>query len=249
MADFSPNSLLTWLFLKIYGYYVIDIVDLLFCWVALTFCIACLGTPDFVTFTGGLHIMWNGAPIASQYIISNVGVTMWKVAITDPRIQQGTYVSEWRFMKSDCSATFDNFIGAQNPNGLPTFSCQTFNSFRIICILGVVCLGIVCTIRTIFFIPKCHFHLLPKCEKWSLHVTLLLFGSMCFLLPAANWIIYDMIMNDFNNAHNGSSAALLSSGWIVGIVSLLLSFIRCAYINKMDEYMESQHINKVDAAI
>lgn len=241
------------LFLKIKGYYVIDIWDMIFHWTALALIVASCSTPDFVQYWGrpgmpadSALFALNGIPIMSNHVKNQVGLMTWQISIDSPNM---AHHSEWQWIQTNCQARFKSPIGMQSIVG----SCSTYNSFRATLIIGTCCYGLLVALRTIVFLFQRNEHKMSKVISIIYHCLLTLLGASSFLLPIANWIMYKMVIDDFNKsngstgAENGASGALLTLGWFFALFPIAITFIKCCNARRMDEHFEKNKIHEPHA--
>lgn len=239
----KPNCLLSVLFLKVKGNYVIDIWDMIFHWIALALVVASCSTPDFVNYWGmpwASSTVFNGQHVASSHVQSQIGLMTWQIRVVAPNLN---YLSEWQWINTNCQAVFNAPVGTQSILA----PCSHYNSFRACLILGTCCYGLVVLLRTLVFLGKMHEHRMSKCVSAVYHSLLIFFGASSLLLPISNWIMYKLVIQEFNTggvAVNGASGALLTLGWIIAASTMVFRVIKCWKGKRMDEYYADKKIHE-----
>lgn len=219
-AGEKPIFVMQVLFSRFYGYYLIDIMEMMTTWCSFALVIAACSTPDFATYTASFP---NTTGI--------VGLLTLQLKADAPGY---SYTSEQKYIDKACTATFSNY-GTQTMMG----SCSTYMAFACCLIIGICFYGILVALRTTVFFLKWY----PHQMKGKTYAAVTYFLAACiWLLPIANWIMYDMVLNDYKNARNGGSSALLTASWCLAFVVFLMCLFRHLNVQRLDDYNQNNKV-------
>lgn len=219
----EPKFFMQALFSRFFGFYYIDILEMIVTWYSFALVIAACSTPDFATFQ-------------STYVNANIGLLTWRYVIQTPTY---SVTSEWQYIDKTCTSTFKYPVGTQTMPG----TCSTYMSFAVCLIIGIVLYGTLVALRTTVFAMKWYPHKLGKAYAY---VTYFL-AACTWLLPIANWIMYDMVLNDYKNGKNGASSALLTASWCLAFLAFLMCVFRHVNIERMDVFNQTNKLELVIA--